>query len=73
MVPKALEQHRLAGSFFAVEDGEDLLDYLYWRGRYSSAELWPTPGFLLDLNMPKKGGLEALVEIKTDSMEVLGE
>ena len=42
-----------------------LLDYLFHRGAYTDAEKAPRPGvILLDLNMPKKDGREALKEIK---------
>ena len=61
----ALEESRVVNDLRFVEDGEELLDYLYHRGRY--AENSPTPGLiLLDLNMPRKDGREALREIKAD-------
>ena len=50
-----------------VVDGEERLDLLRHRGRYAPPALSPTPGLiLLDLNMPKKDGREALAEIKAD-------
>jgi CheY-like chemotaxis protein len=50
-----------------VEDGDELLDYLYHRGKYADAGSSPSPGLiLLDLNMPRKDGREALREIKAD-------
>jgi CheY-like chemotaxis protein len=51
-----------------VQDGAELLDYLYRRGRYTGEEASPTPELvLLDINMPKKTGLEVLEEIKRDT------
>jgi CheY-like chemotaxis protein len=50
-----------------VEDGEELLDYLYRRGNYRDPEAAPWPGIIiLDLNMPRKDGREAIREIKAD-------
>jgi CheY-like chemotaxis protein len=64
---EALEENRLANDLRFVADGEELVDYLYQRGRYAQPGLAPRPGLiLLDLNMPKKDGREALKEIKTD-------
>ena len=63
----AFVENRLANEFHAVEDGEELLDYLYRRGKYDSLRGEPLPGLiLLDLNMPRKDGREALKEIKAD-------
>jgi CheY-like chemotaxis protein len=64
---QALEENRLANDLRCVEDGEELLEYLWQRGRYAAPGAAPRPGLiLLDLNMPKKDGREALREIKTD-------
>lgn len=50
-----------------VEDGEELLLYLHRRGRYRSARQAPVPSLvLLDLRMPRKDGLEALTEVRSD-------
>ena len=50
-----------------VNDGVELLDYLKRRNKYSDPELSPRPSIiLLDLNMPKMDGREALREIKSD-------
>jgi CheY-like chemotaxis protein len=63
----ALEESRVVNDLRFVEDGEELLDYLYHRGKYAEAGTSPTPGLiLLDLNMPRKDGREALREIKAD-------
>jgi CheY-like chemotaxis protein len=63
----ALVESRLANDVRFVEDGEDLLDYLYRRGKWSDPEASPRPGLiLLDLNMPRKDGREALKELKAE-------
>jgi CheY-like chemotaxis protein len=67
MASEALEESRLANDLRFVEDGEELLDYLYHRGRFAGVDDSPRPGLiLLDLNMPRKDGREALREIKGD-------
>ena len=63
----ALKESRLANDLRYVENGEELMDYLNRRGVYENPETSPTPGLiLLDLNMPRKDGREALREIKSD-------
>ncbi|MBU0674784.1 MAG: response regulator [Proteobacteria bacterium] len=67
MTKEALEEARLTNRIFFVEDGEELMDFLKRRGGYADPEKSPRPGLiLLDLNMPKKSGREALEEIKGD-------
>jgi CheY-like chemotaxis protein len=64
---EALAESRLANDLHFVSDGEELMDYLYQRGRYSIPGSAPRPGLiLLDLNMPKKDGREVLKELKLD-------
>jgi CheY-like chemotaxis protein len=63
----ALAESRLSNDITCVTDGEDLMDYLHRRGKYAPPAEAPRPGLiLLDLNMPKKDGREALREIKAD-------
>ena len=64
---EALREAKLVNELHFVEDGEELMDYLTQTGDYSDPETTPRPGIiLLDLNMPKKDGREALEEIKAD-------
>lgn len=65
---EALDESRLANDLHFVKDGEELMDYLLQRGAYSEPGKAPRPGvILLDLNMPRKDGREALAEIKANS------
>ena len=67
MAQEALEEARLANELRFVTDGEELLAYLHRRGPYAAAGAAPQPGLiLLDLNMPKKDGRQALKELKAD-------
>jgi CheY-like chemotaxis protein len=67
MAREALEESRLLNPLVTVEDGEELLEYLRRTGRYTHLIDEPLPGLvLLDLNMPKMDGREALKEIKSD-------
>ena len=64
---QALEEKRLANDLRFTIDGQDTIDYLRRRGRWSDPESSPRPGLiLLDLNMPKRNGHEVLAEIKHD-------
>lgn len=63
----ALAESGVSGALRCVEDGEELLDYLRREGDYAKPNAAPRPGIiLLDLNMPRKDGREALREIKGD-------
>jgi CheY-like chemotaxis protein len=63
----ALRESRLTTELRFVEDGEELLDYLYRRGSHADPKASPHPGLiLLDLNMPRLDGRGALREIKRD-------
>ena len=68
MACDALAESRVLNEIYCVTDGEDLMDYLHRCGKYAPPAAAPRPGLiLLDLNMPKKDGREALREIKADS------
>ena len=67
LVEEAWELSRVSNELRFVEDGEELMDYLRRRGKYSAPASSPRPGLiLLDLNMPKKDGREALEDINPD-------
>ncbi len=67
LIRDALSESRLANELRFVGDGEELLDYLRQQGQYAAPGSAPRPGLiLLDLNMPRKDGREALREIKAD-------
>ncbi|MDB4951176.1 MAG: response regulator receiver protein [Gemmatimonadetes bacterium] len=63
----ALAEACVANELCFVEDGEELLEYLHGDGRWAPPARPLRPGLiLLDLNMPRKDGREALREIKAD-------
>lgn len=67
LTQKALKQSKLLNTLCRVKDGEELLDYLRQEGEYNDGTYCGRPGvILLDLNMPRKDGREALKEIKSD-------
>jgi CheY-like chemotaxis protein len=69
LTQQALEDAHISNALRFVEDGEQLLDYLYQRGAFAGETgAAPRPGLiLLDLNMPTMDGREALRLIKQDS------
>lgn len=65
LTQEAFQQHFPASQVSAVEDGEELIEFLNYSGRYTDAS-HPLPELiLLDLNMPRKDGRQALREIKS--------
>jgi CheY-like chemotaxis protein len=68
MTLDALHDARLGNTVRFVDDGQDLMEYLRREGKYADPAVdAPEPGMiLLDLNMPRKDGREALAEIKAD-------
>ena len=67
IVNRNFETFRIANRLLHVWDGEEALDYLYRRGRFSDRQQSPRPGvILLDLRLPKIDGLEVLKIIKSD-------
>jgi CheY-like chemotaxis protein len=67
LIQKAFKKASITGDLLCVEDGIELMKYLQRQTPYTDAEKFPMPKIiLLDLNMPKKDGREALREIKSD-------
>ena len=66
MVQDAFAECGASDTVRFVADGEELVDYLLRRGKYEKASASPRPDLiLLDLNMPRKDGREALREIRS--------
>lgn len=67
LIKEAFQANGFKGELRFVENGEQLMEYLNRRGKYEDGSLSPQPDLiLLDLNMPRKDGREALNEIKSD-------
>ena len=67
MIEEAFEENRLKNNLAFVEDGEQLIDYLRGEGAYADNDRRnPIGVILLDLNMPRMDGREALKIIKSD-------
>ena len=64
MTKEAFEHYKIRNQLHVVTDGEQALDFLHQTGAYAAA---PRPGLvLLDLNLPRRDGLEVLAELKQD-------
>ena len=62
----ALEEYNLANEVVVTRDGEEALDYLYCRGKFSARSHENPAVILLDLKLPKVDGLEVLKQVKAD-------
>jgi CheY-like chemotaxis protein len=67
LVEEAMEESLLVNPLYFVQNGEEVMDFLYNIGKYADKNKYPLPGLiLLDLNMPKKDGRQVLGEIRQD-------
>jgi CheY-like chemotaxis protein len=66
LTKKALKESKLLNTLIRVKDGEELIDYLLARGAYEGQEVARPGVILLDLNMPRMDGREALKVIKSE-------
>ena len=66
MIKEALEENNFSNDMRFVQDGEELLDYLHQRGKYLTEKVLRPNLIILDLNMPKVDGREALSHIKSN-------
>ena len=62
----ALDDYKLANEVVVCRDGQEALDYLYSRGKFSGRGNENPAVILLDLKLPKVDGLEVLRQIKSD-------
>jgi CheY-like chemotaxis protein len=64
---RSLKKNHLANSLVHIDDGATALDYIFSRGKYTDSAAHPHPRLiLLDLNLPKVGGLDILKQVKSD-------
>jgi DNA-binding response OmpR family regulator len=62
----ALTDYNLANEVVIARDGQQALDYLYCRGEFAARPAGNPAVMLLDLKLPRVGGLEVLQQIKSD-------
>jgi CheY-like chemotaxis protein len=62
----ALDEYNLANEVVVARDGQEALDYLYFRGKFASRSRENPAVLLLDLKLPKVNGLEVLQQVKSD-------
>ena len=69
LLRRALQKRDFPHPIFVVDDGEETIAYLDGRGRFGNRDEYPLPALLLlDLKMPRKGGLEVLQWIRAQPL-----
>jgi CheY-like chemotaxis protein len=64
---RAFKKANVSNELYHCEDGDDALDFLYKKGKYSDSKDIPLPGIiLLDLNLPGTDGRDVLAQVKND-------
>jgi CheY-like chemotaxis protein len=66
MTIEALSEYNIANDLVHVKDGAEALDFIFGRGAYATRPMEPPAVVLLDLKMPKVGGMEVLRQMKND-------
>lgn len=65
---RAFKKNNISNKVVVVRDGAEAIDYLFGEGAYSGREVGDLPQVvLLDLNLPKVGGLEVLRRLRADA------
>lgn len=67
LVRRNIKRSGLAADVIHLHDGQEVLDYMYRRGQWTSRRAHDAVTVLLDLNMPRLGGMAVLERLKTDT------
>jgi len=69
---RAMHKNKIANEIIVARDGAEALDYIFCTGNYEQRDITEIPQvILLDLNLPKIGGLEVLKRIRSDDRTAL--
>lgn len=66
LVRRNLKRAGVEGDPIHLRDGQEVLDYVYRRARWANRAPLPSVAMILDLNMPRIGGMEVLKRLKAD-------